>query len=65
MISFLKGEGGGSLKKHWSLVLEKGTPETCLLVSHWVRALEGASGISRPLKKKLAAVGWIIWHDAA
>jgi hypothetical protein len=57
MMSFLKEERGGSLKKRWSLVLEKGTPETCSLMSHWVRALVGVSGISRLLNKILAAVG--------
>jgi hypothetical protein len=51
MMSFLKEERGGLLKKRWSLVFEKGAPETCSLVSHWVRALVGALGISRPLKE--------------
>jgi hypothetical protein len=63
MMSFLKEEHGGLLKKHWSLVLEKGTPETCSLVSRWVRALVGASGISRLLNKILAAVGRNFWRD--
>ncbi len=65
MMSFLKEEHGGLLKKHWSLVLEKGTPETCLLLSHWVRALVGALGISWSLKKILAAVGRNFWCDVA
>jgi hypothetical protein len=61
-MSFLKEERGESLKKHWSLVLEKGTPETLLLVSRWVRALVGALEISRPLDKILVAVGWNFWQ---
>jgi hypothetical protein len=65
MMSFLKEEHGGLLKKRWSLVLEKGTPETCLLVSRWVCALVGASGISRLLNEILAAVGWNFWRDVA
>jgi hypothetical protein len=64
-MSFLKEEHGGSLKKCWSLVLEKGALETCLLMSRWVRALVGTSGISQPLNKILAAVGWNFWHDIA
>jgi hypothetical protein len=44
-MSFLKEECGGLLKKHWRLVLEKRFEETLLLVSHWTRALEGASEI--------------------
>jgi hypothetical protein len=48
-MSFLKEERGGSLKKHWNLVLEKRFKETLLLVSRWTRALVGASEISRPL----------------
>jgi hypothetical protein len=63
MMSFLKEECGGLLKKRWSLVLEKGTPETLSLVSRWVRALVGASGISLPLDKILAAVGRNFWRD--
>jgi hypothetical protein len=63
MMSFLKEERGGLLKKRWSLVLEKGALESCLLVSRWVRALVGASGISRPLNKILAAIGRNFWHD--
>jgi hypothetical protein len=65
MMSFLKEECGGLLKKHWSLVLEKRTQETCLLVSRWVRALVGALGISQPLNTILVAFGWKIWHDIA
>jgi hypothetical protein len=65
MMSFLKEECGGLLKKCWSLVLEKGTQETCLLVSRWVRALVGALGISRPLNRILVAVGQKFWHDVA
>ena len=63
MMSFLKEEHGGSLKKRWSLVLEKGTPETHSLVSRWVRAHVGASAISWPLNKSLVAVGRNFWHD--
>jgi hypothetical protein len=48
-MSFLKGERGGLLKKHWNLVFEKWFKETLLLVSHWTRALVGASEISCPL----------------
>jgi hypothetical protein len=47
-MSFSKKEGGGSLKKHWNLVLEKWFSETLLLVSRWTRALVGALEISRP-----------------
>ena len=65
MMSFLKEERGGSLKKRWSLVLEKGVLETRLLVSRWVRALVGASEISRPLNKILAAVGPNFSSDVA
>jgi hypothetical protein len=63
MMSFLKEELGGLLKKRWSLVPEKGALESCLLVSRWVRALVVASGISGPLNKILAAVGRNFWHD--
>ncbi len=52
-MSFLKEEREGSLKKHWNLVLEKWFDETLLLVSHWTRALVGASEISRQLGKIL------------
>jgi hypothetical protein len=45
-MSFLKEEHGGSLKKHWNLVLEKRFEETLLLVSRWTCALVGASEIS-------------------
>jgi hypothetical protein len=52
-MSFLKEERGGSLKKHWKFVLEKQFEETLPLVSHWTRALVGASEISRPLGRNL------------
>jgi hypothetical protein len=65
MMSFFKEEHGGLLKKHWSLVLEKGTLETLLLVSHWVCALVGVSRNSWPLDKILAAIGQNFWHDVA
>jgi hypothetical protein len=52
-MSFLKEEHGGLLKKHWKLVLEKWFEETLLLVSHWTRALGGASEISCPLGRIL------------
>jgi hypothetical protein len=48
-MSFLKEESGGSLKKHWNLVLEKQLEETLLLVNRWTHALVDASEISRPL----------------
>jgi hypothetical protein len=63
MMSFLKEGRGGWLKKCWSLVLETGTLETCLLVSRWVHTLVGALGISRPLEEILAAVGRNFWRD--
>jgi hypothetical protein len=53
-MSFLKEECEGSLEKRWNLVLEKQFSETLPLVSRWVRALGGASGISRPLGRILA-----------
>ncbi len=53
-MSFLEEESGGSLKKHWNLVLEKWFEETLLLVSHWARALVGASEISCLLGGSLA-----------
>jgi hypothetical protein len=53
-MSFLNKERGGSLQKHWKLVLEKWFEETLLLVSHWTRALVGASEISHPLGGILA-----------
>ncbi len=53
-MSFLKEECGGLLKKHWNLVLEKRFSETLPLVSHWIRALRGASEISHPLGRILA-----------
>ena len=46
IMSFLKEESGGLLKKCWNLVLEKWFKETLLLVSRWTRALVGASEIS-------------------
>jgi hypothetical protein len=52
-MSFLKEERGGLLKKRWSLVLEKWFKETLLFLSHWTRALVGASEISRPLGRIL------------
>jgi hypothetical protein len=65
MMSFLKEERGGLLKKRGSLVLEKGTLETRLLMSRWVRALVDMSGISRLLNKNLAAVGQNFCCDIA
>jgi hypothetical protein len=63
ILGFLKEERGGSLEKNrWSLVLEKGTPETLLLMNCWVRALVDASEISRPLGKILVAIGWNFWR---
>jgi hypothetical protein len=53
-MSFLKKESGGLLKKCWNLILEKWFKETLLLVSHWTRALVGASEISPSLGKILA-----------
>jgi hypothetical protein len=53
-MSFLKEEGGGSLKKCWKLVLEKWFEETLSLVSRWTRALGGASEISCPLGRILS-----------
>ncbi len=53
-MSFLKEENGGFLKKRWTLVLEKRFEETLSLVSHWTRALVGASEISRLLGGILA-----------
>jgi hypothetical protein len=50
----LKEESGGLLKKHWNLVLEKWLEETLFLMSHWIRALVGASEISHPLGGILA-----------
>ncbi len=44
------------LKKRWNLVLEKRSPETILLVSHWVRALVGALDTSQPLGGILAVM---------
>jgi hypothetical protein len=48
-MSFLKEEHGGSLKKHWKLVLEKWFKETLSFVSRWTCGLGGASEISHPL----------------
>jgi hypothetical protein len=48
-MSFLKEACGGSLKKHWKLVLEKQFKKTLSLVSRWTRAPGGASEISCPL----------------
>jgi hypothetical protein len=53
-MSFLKKESGGSLKKQWNFVLEKRFKETLSLMSHWTRALVGASEISHPLGRILA-----------
>jgi hypothetical protein len=53
-MSFLKEVSGGSLKKHWNLILEKWFAETLLLVSSWTHALVGASEISCPLVGILA-----------
>ncbi len=54
VISFLKEERGGLLKKRWNLVLEKQSNEILLLVSRWTRALVGASESSRLLGGMLA-----------
>ncbi len=54
IMSFLNEERGGSLKKHWNLVLEKWFSETLPLVSYWIRALGGALKISGPLGGILA-----------
>jgi hypothetical protein len=61
----LKEESGGSLKKHWNLVLEKKFEETLSLVSRWTRALVGASEISRPLGGILAVTSPNTFVDAA
>jgi hypothetical protein len=53
-MSFLKEDCGGVLKKRWSLVLEKQSKETLLLLSHWTRALVGALESFRPLSGMLA-----------
>jgi hypothetical protein len=53
-MSFLKEEHGGSLKKHWNLVLKKWFSETLPLMSRWIRALGGALEISHPLGGILA-----------
>jgi hypothetical protein len=55
-MSFLKEESGGLLKKYWNLILKKQFKETFLLVSHWTRALVGASEISCPLGGSLAVM---------
>jgi hypothetical protein len=54
IMSFLKEESGGLLKKCWNLVLEKWFKETLLLVSRWTHASVGASEISHPLGGILA-----------
>jgi hypothetical protein len=54
IMSFLKEEHGGLLKKRWNLVLEKRFEETLSLVRYWTRALVCASEISRPLGRILA-----------
>jgi hypothetical protein len=54
IMSFLKEEQGGLLKKHWNLVLKKWFSETLPLVSHWIGARGGASETSRPLGRILA-----------
>jgi hypothetical protein len=64
-MSFLKGESGGSLKKHWNLLREKRFRETLSLVSHWTRALVGASEISCPLGGILAMMSPITFVGAA
>jgi hypothetical protein len=48
-MSFLKEESGELFKKRWNLVLEKWFEETLFLMSHWTRALVGASEISCPV----------------
>ncbi len=55
IMSFLKKESGGSLRKRWNLVLEKCFKETFSFVSRWTRAFVGASEISCPL-------GAILWR---
>jgi hypothetical protein len=42
IMSFLKEERGGLLKKRWKLVLEKLFEETLLLVSRWMYSVEMA-----------------------
>jgi hypothetical protein len=63
---FLKKECGGLLKKHWNLVLEKRSKEALLLMSHWTRALVGASECSRPLGGMLVMTSpvpsWVLHH---
>jgi hypothetical protein len=63
-MSFLKEKRGGSLKNSWNLVLEKRFEETLLLMSHWTRALVGASENSRPLGVMLAVTSpvpsWVL-----
>jgi hypothetical protein len=56
IMSFLKEEHGGLLRKHWNLVLEKGSKETLLLVSRWTRALVGEL-------ESIFAVGWNFRHE--
>jgi hypothetical protein len=55
IMSFLKEERGGSLKKRWKLVLEKRFEETLLFVSRWTHALGGVSEISCPLGRILGS----------
>ena len=64
IMSFLKEERGGSLKKLWNLVLEKQFSETLPLVSCWIRALGGALEISRPLGGILAVTSPITFVGA-
>jgi hypothetical protein len=52
IMSFLKEERGGlptNRWNHWNLVLEKGSEETQLLMSRWIRALVGASESTQTL----------------
>jgi hypothetical protein len=56
IMSFFNEEHGGLLKKHWNLVLKKRFPGTLPLVSHWIRALGGASETSRPLGRILVVM---------
>jgi hypothetical protein len=64
-MSFLKEESGGLVKKRWNLVLEKRFGETLLLLSHWTRALVGASEIAHPLGGSLAMTSPNTFVDAA
>jgi hypothetical protein len=64
IMSFLKEERGGSLKKHWNLVLEKWSEEILSLVSRWTRALVGTLESSHPLGRMLAIMSpvpsWVL-----